>query len=258
MRNKLTPLVWAAACLLANIAAADSAAQANNPLANMKAFNLHNYYIGDLTGPANEANQFWLRYAQPISLGDSQWLVRASLPVNTFPAPISNETGLGDFNVFAAYLFDTGNPGVSVGLGPQLTAPTATNDFLGSEKWSAGLAHVFFDGRNKRYQYGYLLTWQHSFAGNGNREDVNAGALQPFFFYQLGGGTYLRSAAVCTKNFENDAYSIPVGLGIGQVFKKGDTVYNAFIEPQYSLFDDGFGIPKWQIFVGFNMQFLGK
>ena len=28
---------------------ADAAAQANNPLANMKAFNLQNYYIGELT-----------------------------------------------------------------------------------------------------------------------------------------------------------------------------------------------------------------
>jgi hypothetical protein len=28
---------------------ADEAAQANNPLANMKAFNLQNYYIGELT-----------------------------------------------------------------------------------------------------------------------------------------------------------------------------------------------------------------
>ena len=26
-------------------------AQANNPLANMKAFNLHNYYIGEMSGP---------------------------------------------------------------------------------------------------------------------------------------------------------------------------------------------------------------
>ena len=30
--------------------AADAAANANKPLANMKAFNLQNYYIGELTG----------------------------------------------------------------------------------------------------------------------------------------------------------------------------------------------------------------
>ena len=35
--------------------AAAAAAQANNPLANMTAFNLHNYYIGELTDPDKDA-----------------------------------------------------------------------------------------------------------------------------------------------------------------------------------------------------------
>jgi hypothetical protein len=48
--------------------AANAAAQANNPLANMTAFNLQNYYIGRLTETDDDANQFWLRYAQPFKL----------------------------------------------------------------------------------------------------------------------------------------------------------------------------------------------
>ena len=32
-------------------------------------------------------------------------------------------------------------------------------------------------------------------------------------------------------------------------------VYNAFIEPQYSIDTKGPGQPEWQIFAGFNMQF---
>jgi len=40
------------------------------------------------------------------------------------------------------------------------------------------------------------------------------------------------------------------------VIKKGKTVYNVFAEPQFSVADDGPGQPVWQIFVGFNMQFL--
>ncbi len=234
-------------------------AQANNPLANMVAFNVQNYYIGELTETDENANQFWLRYAQPFSLGKTQWLARASLPVNSFPTPpnLSHETGLGDFNIFAAYLFDTGNPAVSIGLGPQLTAPTASDEALGSEKWSAGLAHVLFDGRNKKFQYGYLLTWQHSFAGEDERADVNVGAAQPFAFYQLGQGVYLRSAPIWVYNFENDAYSVPLGLGIGKVIKRGKTVYNFFVEPQYSVATDGPGQPQWQIYFALNMQFLG-
>ena len=239
-------------------AAMSAEAQANNPLANMTALNFQNYYIGELTDSDENANQFVIRYAQPFSIGESTWLMRASLPMNTFPsAGGGHDTGLGDLNVFAAYLFDTGNPAVSFGIGPQMTFPTATENLLGSEKWSAGLANVMFDGRNKKFQYGYLLTWQHSFAGDDARADVNVGAFQPFAFYQLGDGLYLRGAPIMSYNFENDNYSVPLGLGIGKVIKKGNTVLNFFVEPQYSVADKGPGQPEWQIYFALNMQFLG-
>jgi len=237
--------------------AGDAAAQANNPLANMTAFNLQNYYIGRVTETDKDANQFWLRYAQPFKLLGGNWLMRASLPVNSYPTPPDGgmETGLGDINAFAAYLIDTGDPAVSFGFGPQLTAPSATEDALGSGKWSAGFANVLFNAKSKKLQYGYLLTWQTSFAGDSDRGNVNIGAFQPFLFYQLGHGTYLRSAPIWAYNFENDAYSIPIGLGIGKVIPKGKTVFNLFIEPQYSVAWRGPGQPDWQIFAGFNMQF---
>jgi hypothetical protein len=257
--------VWASHTTLAHCAEEkeaaqgtdDAAAQANNPLANMTAFNIQNYYIGDLSESDEDANQFWLRFAQPFALGKTNWLMRASLPLNTFPTPPDDdhETGLGDFNIFAAYLFDTGDPAVSFGIGPQLTMPTATKDELGSEKWSAGFANVLFNAKSSRFQYGYLLTWQASFAGDSDRSDVNTGAFQPFAFYQLGKGLYLRSAPIWVYDFDNDSYSVPLGLGIGQVIPRGKTVFNIFIEPQISVLDHGPGQPQWQIFAGFNMQF---
>ena len=118
---------------------ADDVAQANNPFANVKAFNVHNYYVGKLTDTDTYANQFWLRYAQPFSIGESKWLMRASLPVMTNPVlpGTDHKTGIGDFNAFAAYLIDVGNPAISFGAGPLINAPTATDDALGSGKWSA-------------------------------------------------------------------------------------------------------------------------
>ncbi len=234
--------------------AADDAAQANNPLADMKALNIQGYYIGELTETDDkDAQQYWLRYAQPLD----KWLIRASLPLNSFPTPPNGhtETGLGDFNLFAAYTFDTGNPAVSFGIGPQLTVPTASDKALGSEKWSAGFANVLFNASSQKFQYGYLLTWQHSYAGPGDRDDVNIGAFQPFAFLQLGSGWYLRSAPIWAYNFENDGYSIPLGIGIGKVVIKGKSIFNFFIEPQYSVADDGPGWPEWQIYFACNMQF---
>lgn len=240
--------------------AAASAAQANNPLANMIALNFQDYYSPELTGSDYTANTLWVRYAQPVSIGDTNWLVRASLPLNSFPNPAENGdkiSNIGDFNIFAAYLMDMGNPAISFGVGPLLSLPTAEEDILGSGKYSAGFANVLFNAESPKFQYGYLLTWQHSFAGDDERKTVNTGAFQPFAMYQLGGGTYLRSVGIWYYNFENDNYSVPVGFGIGQVFKRGKTVYNVYVEPQYSLFDHGDGVQKWQILLGFNMQFMG-
>ncbi|WP_281081368.1 hypothetical protein [Klebsiella quasivariicola] len=235
-----------------------SAAQANNPLANMTAFNMQNYYIGDVSGTDKDANQFWFRFATPFSLSESNWLLRASLPVNTYPAPPrgGHTTGVGDLNLFASWLIDTGNPAMSFGFGPQITAPTASEDAVGSGKWSGGLVNVLFDASDPKFQYGYLASWQHSFAGENDRNNVNLATFQPFLFYQLGGGTYLRAAPIWVYNLQNNDYSLPVGLGIGQVIKKQKTVYNFFVEPQVSVADRGDGQPKWQIFAGLNLQFV--
>lgn len=237
--------------------AANDLAQANNPLANFTAFNVHYYYIGELTELNKNAHQGWMRFAKPFALGKSKWLMRASLPVNSFPvAPtLEHKFGLGDFNIFAANLIDVGNPTLSFGIGPQITAPTATVKELGSGKWSAGLVNTLFNFKSKKFQWGYLLSWQASFAGADDRANVNIGALQPFLFFQLGKGKYLRSTGAAAYNFENNTYSVPIGLGFGQVIPKKKVIFNLFVEPQYSVADKGAGYPQWQIFFGLNSQF---
>lgn len=237
--------------------AQDSArAQANNPLANTTALNFHNVYTGSLTGTGQTANQFFLRYAQPIEAFGGQWLMRATVPMNSFSqAAGGHETGLGDVNIFAAYLFEMNNPSVSFGFGPQITIPTATDQSLGSDKWSLGFANVLFNASSPRFQWGYLLTWQASVAGDSARADVNAAAFQPFGFYQLGNGWYLRSTGIWIYDFETDNYAIPIGLGVGKVTKLEQAVMNAFIEPQYSIKTRGNGQPEWGVFAGINFQF---
>ena len=236
---------------------AASLAQANNPLAAFKTFNLQNQYNGSLTGTDSTANSFFLRGALPVSAFGGDWLVRATLPINDFPDPFNGgkTNGLGDFNVFAAYLMDTGNPNLSFGIGPQITAPTATEDATGSGKWSAGLANVLFNTATPGFQWGYLLTWQASFAGESDRANVNAGAFQPILVKQLGEGWYLRSTAIWTYDFETDNYDIPIGLGAGRVVQTPKTTINLFAEPQFSVASRGNGQMEWGVFAGVNFQF---
>ncbi len=75
---------------------------------------------------------------------------------------------------------------------------------------------------------------------------------------QLGKGTYLRSAPLLIFDLENNTNNVPIGFGIGKVVKKIRTVFNMFIEPQFTILHDGLGQPEFQAFAGLNLQFLPK
>lgn len=239
---------------------ASHAAQANNPLANMTALNFHNYYMPVLNDAPDEAymNTTWVRFAKPLAKG--KFLLRVSAPINTVAMPengiVSSKNGLGDINAFFSYSFIS-KPTATVGIGPMITAPTASADPLGSGKWQGGLAFVAFIAKSPVFQFGGLVTWQGSFAGDEDRSSTNVGAIQPFYFWQLGKGTYLRGAPIWAFDFENDAYSVPIALGIGKVVKLGTTVFNLFVEPQYSMLVHGTQ-PQFQVFTGINLQFIKK
>jgi hypothetical protein len=238
------------------------AAQANNPLANMTALNFHNYYMTRLTdAPAGAyLNNTWVRFARPFA--DGRLLLRVSLPVNTVatPDPVGNSitavNGLSDVNAFLSYNFIS-KPTATVGIGPLLAFPTATDQALGSGKWQGGLAFVAFIARSPVFQFGGLITWQASFAGDPDRASTNLAALQPFYFWQLGKGTYLRGAPIWVFDIHNEAYNMPLALGIGKVVPMGRTVFNLFIEPQYTMLHKGTQ-PQFQLFTGINLQFLSK
>ena len=233
--------------------AGSDAAQANNPLADFRAFNLQNYYIPELSGPIDStANNFVLRYAQPFG----KWLMRASLPFLRVPTGgSSTESGVGDLDVFFAYLFDTGNPARSFGVGPQLVFDTASENATGTGKTQAGVAAVYFDATSKFLQWGGLLTYRTDIAGSSSRPDTSVLAAQPFYFFQLGKGKYLRGAPIWVFDLENDTYHVPVGLGIGQVIPTEKVVYNFFIEPQFTILSKGAGQPEFQVYMALNMQF---
>ncbi|TYA58911.1 hypothetical protein [Formosa maritima] len=64
-------------------------------------------------------------------------------------------------------------------------------------------------------------------------------ALQPFYFRQLGKGTYLKGILIWVLDFKKVGYSIPLALGIGKVVKLGSMVFNLYVDPQYSIYVKG-------------------
>ena len=197
------------------------------------------------------ANTAWFRYAQPFG----RVLMRASLPINSFDLSTQVRSGLGDLNIFGTYILTNPKSHKQLGVGPIMTLPTATSRTLGSGKWQLGAAFVGYFDANPVMQLGFLMTWQHSFAGDGDRSKVNASSIQPFLLWQLGKGLYQRSSATTILDFENGNYLVPFGLGMGKVLNLGKAVCNIFAEPQFAAWNKGDGLPKTQVYVGVNMQF---
>ena len=83
MKNIILLAVITTMNCFAATAQEESAAQANNPLANMTALNFHNYYIPKLTDAPSDAylNTTWIRFAK--SFAEGKLLFRLSVPMNT-------------------------------------------------------------------------------------------------------------------------------------------------------------------------------
>ena len=230
---------------------AEELAKANNPLADIIAFNIQYYYRPVLNEVEDGmANTNWYRFAIPT--GPILW--RLSAPIETRSISTSTKSGFGDLDLFAAYLAVT-KPKTTFGIGPSASFPTASQTELGSGKYTLGAAAVVFRMPNPQFQYGALVIWRTSIAGDSDRDKVNLLAIQPFYFWQLGGGTYLRGGPIWAFDLESGDYNVPLALGIGQVVKAGGTVFNLFIEPQYTVLVEGVGQPLFQIYTAVNMQF---
>ena len=234
---------------------AEELAKANNPLADLIAFNVQYYYrpsLNEVDGGA--ANTTWFRFAIPT--GRILW--RVSVPLETRFVNNSStnysKSGLGDIDIFAAYLV-VAKPKFTFGIGPSASFNTASDDALGTGKNTLGAAAIVFAALSPQIQVGGLVIWRTDVGGDVNRDGVNLLAIQPFYFWQLGKGLYFRGAPIIPFNLENGDYHVPIGLGIGKVVKINKTVFNFFIEPQPSVLVRGVGQPTFQLYAALNMQF---
>lgn len=237
-------------------ASADEANKSNNPLNPAASFNIQNYYTPSVFGASAHTNDFLLRPTLPVgpnALIGVPEIFRMTVPISTRPSPGGGyDTGLGDLNLFDILLLSQGS--MQIGVGPLVTLPTATDPSLGTGKWQAGLAAVAVSATRARL-IGALVQWQHSFAGQSSRPTTQSLTAQPFGIFNLPGGWYIRSTGTWTFDLQHGSYYLPVGLGAGKAWKGGSTIYNAFIEPQYSVAHSGAGVPKFTIFAGLNMTF---
>jgi hypothetical protein len=176
---------------------------------------------------------------------------RPEMPTPTTGAGAS---GMGDIN-YTMFLSPAEPKGAIWGIGPSITAPSATDTQLGAGKWSAGPSYVMLL-QPEFGTIGFLARQLWSFSGQSNREETSNFLLEPFINYNLPNGWYLISDMVLTANWKAESgqqWTIPVGAGVGKLFKIGNQAMNTRIEA-YSNVEKPDGAPDWSL--SWTLQFL--
>ncbi len=209
-----------------------------DPAATITYLNLsYRSYQG--VGPRNDTNQeYRLNGAGFFNLpNETSVFYRAFLPFydNEFPV---DKSGIGDALLSAYWVPTKGS--VILGYGAALIVPTASEDFFGTGKWSAGPTIVIAKKEPGVYTVGGLVTHVWSFAGDRDREDVSITTIQPALTYFLNKkGTSASLTSETTYNWEakTDPWQIPATIGIGQIlppfgksFVAVGLAYSSYIE----------------------------
>jgi hypothetical protein len=171
------------------------------------------------------------------------WTV-PSPPSGSPPAPIDlfdgRTTGFGDMYYVGLFAPSEGtdmlNGKFLWGAGFDVMAPTATEDILGTGKWAAGpSALAVYMG--PKWKVGALGMHYWDFAGDDDRSDVNMTNLQYFWYYSLDSTTSIGAAPNIIANWEQDsdnAFTVPVGIGINKTFQFGKVPVRVGAEVHYS------------------------
>lgn len=208
----------------------DLAKKLSNPVASLISVPIQANYDENLG--FNDQGEMWRINVQPVipvSL-DEEWnlISRTILPIvqqKDLPSNGISESGLGD--TVQSFFFSPKEPtenGLIWGAGPVLYLPTATDDQLGAEKWGAGPTGVVLKQAGP-WTYGFLANHIWSFAGDDDRNDINATFVQPFMTYVTQTKTTLGLNTESTYDWKSNSWSVPVNLTVNQLLKTGDQIY---------------------------------
>ena len=213
-------------------------AAAQNPVANMISVpfqNNTNFNYGPYDGTQNVLN---IQPVIPFELNDDWNLItRWVTPVIWQPQLTpdgSQEFGLGNITPSFFLSPNTKSTKFIWGVGPILWLPTATDPTLGNNKWGGGPTAVALTMQGP-WVAGVLAN--NIWAGSGTGK-VNQLTVQPFVNYNLPEGWYLTTSPIMTANWladDDDKWTVPIGGGIGRLFKIGDQPFNAQVQGFYNV-----------------------
>ncbi len=245
----------------AKASAGDLAKATQNPVASLISVPLQNvtdFNIGPFDRDRNTIIQ--VQPVIPFPLGQNWNLITRTIGAlvyqPTVTQPSQGTFGLNDIN--PSFFLSPANPGKVIwGAGPTFLIPTASDDVLGTGKFSLGPAIIVLVQPGK-WTVGALVSNLFSVAGPSNRANVNIFTLQYFINYNLKKGYYLTSAPINSANWNaptGNIWLVPVGGGIGRIMRLGFQPVNFSVQAYGNVKrPDNFPSPTWQL--RFQIAFL--
>jgi len=173
------------------------------------------------------------------------------LPINLFDG---RTTGFGDLYYVGLFSpkesIPMGDGAFVWGAGLDFGFPTATDDILGTGKYTAGpTALGIYMG--EKWKIGALWQQYFDYTGDSDRDDVNLSNIQYLYYYSLNDTTSIGAGPNIIINWEQDSdnrFTVPIGLGINKTFQFGKLPVRIGIEAHYSVIQpDDVPSNEWDI-----------
>jgi hypothetical protein len=231
-------------------------ANPNAPMASLTFRLQYRTFDGDLPGASSQdGTTLAFQPSFPFTLANGDvFFFRPNIPIQlSTPVPdpaggFSTESGLGDI-VFDLAYGRTTKTGMLYAGGVVVSLPTATEDALGTDRYSLG--PEFMIGKlSKKYVLGMFPSHLWDVGGSGNA-DVNVTNLQLFGTYLPGGGWNVGTSPILSYDHNSDQWTIPLNFTFGKTVIWNGRPWKLSAEINYFIeSSDAFG-PEW--FIGFNV-----
>ncbi|MDH5429799.1 MAG: neuromedin U [Nitrospirota bacterium] len=244
------------------------AEQAQNPISDLVRLGVVNRTLFGAGANNHLFNTFNLQASTTKRFGDWALLNRLVVPLRYLPASAIEDkngslTGLGDIEYTGFFARDESKRRFKLigGVGPTFVLNSATDDRLGSGKWSVGPTLAIVSIPNP-WVVGAIAGNLWSFAGDHQRLKVNMFLVQPFLNYNFANGWYLTSTPPITANWEakdkRNRWTVPIGGGAGKVMFRGEKrPININLQGFYFL-EKPDRAPDWTLQLQFQILFPDK
>ena len=150
---------------------------------------------------------------------------------------VNGRSGLGDTafeTFFLPNVLAVKRAKITVGMGPYIVAPSATNRYAGQGQWQAGPAAIFLSSGIKELLLAVIEENAITVSGEHARPGQNIVLIQPLIVKSFANEVYLRFDPGWSFNVkEHGTGTIPLNLGLGRVMKLGPQEVSAYIQPEF-------------------------